>query len=74
MLQVWEPGRGFHTGGGFRMRDRPTGLESDLLGRPAGLQRVHLVDASVFPSMPAITIMLTVMANAQRIAAVWEEG
>jgi len=29
---------------------------------------VHLLDASVFPSIPATTITLTVMANAHRIA------
>ncbi len=39
------------------------------LGRPAGLHRVHLVDSSVFPTVPPTTITYTVMANAQRIAA-----
>jgi hypothetical protein len=33
------------------------------------LRRVHLVDASVLPSVPATTITLGVMANAHRIAA-----
>lgn len=61
-------GSSFHCGGSFPMRDAPTGLESDALGRPAGLQRVHIVDASVFPSIPATTITLSVMANAHRIA------
>ena len=32
------------------MSANPTGLESDLLGRPAGLHRVHVVDSSVFPT------------------------
>jgi len=61
-------GSSFHCGGSFPMRDAPTGLESDVLGRPAGLERVFLVDASVFPSIPATTITLSVMANAHRIA------
>lgn len=61
-------GSSFHCGGTFSMRDRPSGLESDVLGRPAGLRRVHVVDASVFPSIPATTITLSVMANAHRIA------
>lgn len=69
LLRVWDPGRGAHTGGSFPMSVQPTGLQSDLLGRPAGLRRIHLVDASVFPTVPPTTITLTVMANAQRIAA-----
>ncbi len=73
LLQVWDPGRGAHTGGSFPMSGKPSGLEADLLGRPAGLRRVHLVDASVFPTVPPTTITLTVMANAQRIAAHCEE-
>ncbi len=69
LLRIWEPGRGIHVGGGFPMRESPSGLETDLLGRPAGLRRVHLVDSSVFPTVPPTTITLTAMANAQRIAA-----
>jgi len=61
-------GSSFHCGSTFPMSDNPSPLESDTLGRPAGLQRVHIVDASVFPSIPATTITLTVMANAHRIA------
>jgi choline dehydrogenase-like flavoprotein len=67
-LQIAPPGRGFHSGGTFPMRSTPGGFQSDLLGRPAGLKRVHVVDASVFPSIPATTITLSVMANARRIA------
>lgn len=74
LLQVWEPGRGIHVGGSFPMSADPTGLESDLLGRPAGLRRVHVVDSSVFPTVPPTTITYTVMANAQRIAAGFGEG
>ena len=51
------------------MRKSPVGLETDSLGRLAGLHRVFLVDASVFPSIPATTITLSVMANAHRIAS-----
>lgn len=62
-------GSSFHCGGSFPMRSKPTGLEADVLGRPAGLSRVHLVDASVFPTIPATTITFSVMANAHRIAS-----
>jgi choline dehydrogenase-like flavoprotein len=66
-LRVGEPGRGFHTGGTFPMRPNPSAFETDVLGRPHGFSNVHLVDASVFPSLPATTITLSVMANAHRI-------
>ena len=67
-LKIAEPGRGFHCGGTFPMRDRPGPGETDILGRPAGLSRIHLIDSSLFPSVPATTITLSVMANAHRIA------
>lgn len=64
------PGSSAHVGGSFPMRRTPSDLESDVLGRPAGMRRLHVVDASVFPTMPAPSPTLTVMANARRIA-VW---
>jgi choline dehydrogenase-like flavoprotein len=70
LMQVAEPGRGFHSGGSFPMRSQPGPFESDRLGRPQGWQRIHVVDASVFPSVPASAITLSVMANAHRIG--WE--
>jgi choline dehydrogenase-like flavoprotein len=68
LLRLASPGRGFHAGGTFPMRAQPREMESDIYGRPAGLTRIHIVDASVFPSIPATTITLTAMANAHRIA------
>ena len=50
------------------MRHQPSEFETDVLGRPAGLHRVHVVDSTVFPTVPAPTITLTAMANAHRIA------
>jgi choline dehydrogenase-like flavoprotein len=72
MLQIAEAGRSFHTGGAFPMQAQPGPLESDSLGRRFGWQRVHVVDASVLPSIPATTITLSVMANAHRIG--WESA
>jgi len=59
-------GRSFHAGGSFPMGKKDTLYGSDLLGRPAGLSRVHILDASNFPSIPATTIAYTAMANADR--------
>ena len=72
MLQIAGPGRGFHCGGSLPMRAQPAALQSDCLGRPAGWSRIHVVDASVLPTVPATTITFSVMANAHRIA--WQSS
>ncbi|MDO8944353.1 MAG: GMC oxidoreductase, partial [Desulfobacterales bacterium] len=43
-------------------------LHTDTQGRLALSRHVHVVDSSVFPSIPATTMVLSVMANAWRIA------
>ncbi len=68
MLEMTQPGRGFHSGGTFPMRRNPSQFETDTLGRPLGYNRVHIVDATCLPSIAATTITFTVMANAHRIA------
>ncbi len=70
MLELTRAGQGFHSGGSFPMRARPKAFESDCLGRPHGWSRVHAVDATILPTVPATTITLPVMANARRIG--WE--
>ncbi len=69
MMTVGKIGDGSHLGGCFPMHARPGPSDSDLLGRPFGFRRTHVVDSSVFPSIPATTITLSVMANAHRIAS-----
>jgi ferredoxin len=67
LLRPGLPGRGFHSGGTFPMKLKPAEFESDIYGRPAGFQRIHAVDSTVFSSIPATTITFTAMANAHRI-------
>jgi choline dehydrogenase-like flavoprotein len=67
-IRFLPPGRGFHSGGSFPMRRDRVSHTSDIEGRPFGFDRVHLIDASCLPSIPASTITLPVMANAWRIA------
>ena len=62
-------GSSFHAGATVPMARAAGPGTSDRLGRPWGLGRVHLVDASVLPAIPATTITFSVMANAHRIAA-----
>jgi len=69
LLIVAPPGRGFHSGGSFPLSRTPGETETDLLGRPRGFDRIHVVDATVLPSVPATTITYTIMANAHRVGA-----
>ena len=63
------PGAGNHLGGSFPMTQTSTErFATDVLGRPHGFRRLHIVDASVMPSIPATTIALLMMATADRIA------
>ena len=70
MASLGEPGRSFHSGGSMPMsgNHQKHPIVTDRLGRPNGLKRVHVIDASTFPSISATTITLTAMANAHRIA------
>jgi len=69
MRQLAMPLRSFHFGGSFPMNVSPGALETDTLGRPGGMKRVHAVDSTILPSIAATTITLTVMANAYCIAS-----
>ena len=68
LWRLGKPGEGNHVGGLFPMRSRPGPWETDRAGRLGGKGPVHLVDASVLPSLPATTFTYAVMANASRIA------
>jgi choline dehydrogenase-like flavoprotein len=70
MLIVSAAAKSYHFGGSFphHRAGRGTATTTDRLGRLPQWQRIHLVDGSVFPSVPATTFTLTVMANAHRIA------
>jgi hypothetical protein len=68
-LRLDLPGGGYHSGASFPMRRIPGGLETDEWGSLPSLRGVHIVDASVLPSVPASPVAFTVMANAHRIAS-----
>jgi len=67
MTQVGAVGKGYHLGGSFPMRSNPGRFETDTLGRLPEFRRIHLVDASIFSSVPATNITFPAMANAYRI-------
>ncbi|MDP6125336.1 MAG: GMC oxidoreductase, partial [Candidatus Latescibacteria bacterium] len=61
---------GFHVGGTLPMMKHPIAeTDTNLLGNPKGWRRIHVIDSSVFPSLPATTPGLLAMANAARIAS-----
>ena len=62
------PGWGFHHAGTLPMRRQPAAYECHTDGRLWDSARVRVIDASLFPSLPAKNISLTIMANAARIA------
>lgn len=57
----------YHVGGTLPMKKNPDELETDILGRVKGMKNIHIVDTSIFPSLPGTTIGLIMMANAYRI-------
>ena len=63
------PGAANHYGGTFPMTADSAPFTSDTLGRPWGYHRVHMVDASILPSITAQSPTLTIMANAYRIGS-----
>jgi len=69
-LAHWEAvGRSYHLSSSFPMANNQDRWNtSDLFGRPRGLSRIHVVDASVLPDVPPQSPTLTVMCNASRIA------
>ncbi|MCO6431418.1 MAG: GMC family oxidoreductase [Deltaproteobacteria bacterium] len=69
LMHVGAPGKSYHIGASLPMREAPGEFESDILGRPHGLKRVHVVDTAVFTDVPATNVTFTIMANAYRIAA-----
>jgi hypothetical protein len=63
------PGKSYHFGGSFpHSRTPKQGEETDLVGRLHPWRNIHIADATVFPTVPATTFTLSIMANAHRIA------
>ena len=61
---------GYHVGGSLPMKAKPeSDTDTNIFGNPKGWKRIHVMDSSVFPSLPGTTIGLLAMANASRIAS-----
>jgi choline dehydrogenase-like flavoprotein len=68
-VELSAPGKSYHFGGSFpHSRTPKRGEQTDLVGRLHPWRNIHLADASVFPTIPATTFTLSIMANAHRIA------
>ncbi len=68
-LRLDLPGGGYHSGGTLPMRRTPQLFETNAWGQLPSFPRVHIVDASVLPTVPASPTAFTIMANAHRIAS-----
>ncbi|MDE3070755.1 MAG: hypothetical protein KGJ43_08520, partial [Acidobacteriota bacterium] len=68
LCELAPAGGGYHYGGSAPMRLQPRFGETDTLGRPAGYERIHVVDSTCFPTVPGGAITFSSMANAHRIA------
>jgi hypothetical protein len=69
MLTVSAAAKSYHFGSSFPHSAVRTSTTTDRQGRLDAWDNIHLVDASVFPNVPATTFTLTIMANAHRIAS-----
>jgi choline dehydrogenase-like flavoprotein len=69
MVSLSAAAKSYHFGGSFPHGRTRTATTTDRLGRLAPWDNIHLVDASVFPTVPATTFTLTIMANAHRITS-----
>jgi hypothetical protein len=64
---------GYHLGASMPMKLNPENeLDTDTLGRPLGWKKTHVIDSSIFPSLPATTVGVLSMANATRIVGEME--
>ncbi len=69
MISLSAAGKSYHFGASFPHSRSRTATTTDRRGRLGAWENIHLVDASVFPVVPATTFTLTIMANAHRIAS-----
>jgi hypothetical protein len=58
----------YYLGGSFPMREKVIkNIHTNILGEFKNLKSVHLIDSSIFPSIPATTLGLLIMLNSARI-------
>lgn len=67
MISIAAAAKSYHFGASFPHARTRTTTTTDRIGRLAAWDHIHLVDASVFPVVPATTFTLTIAANAHRI-------
>jgi hypothetical protein len=68
-VKVSSAGRSYHLGGSFPYSERQSSnLTTDRFGRLRAWSNVHLIDAATFPALAPTGFLLTIMANANRIA------
>lgn len=66
-IKIHDAAEGYHFGGSFPIKTNGDKYSSDILGRPKDLSRIHIIDASVLPFIPAGPFTTLVLWNALRI-------
>jgi choline dehydrogenase-like flavoprotein len=74
LMEVPKIGTSAHLAGCLPMKSATAIGETDVLGRPHGMRRVHVVDSACFSDLPSEHLTYTVMANAARVARQATEG
>jgi choline dehydrogenase-like flavoprotein len=69
LVKYLEPGSSYHYAGTMPMTGTGSPINTNDLGKLKNLDRVHVIDSSIFPSLPSKNLSFTIMANAARIAS-----
>lgn len=62
-------GNSVHYGGSLPMSLKPENFSTDIFGAVEDFKNLHVVDAAIFPSIPATSPTFVIMANAYRIGS-----
>jgi len=67
LIQVPSLKDNYYLGCSFPMSKKKNKFKTDYNGRPYGFQNVHIVDSSIFQSIPSVGFGFLLMANSYRI-------
>lgn len=69
LVKYLEAGSSYHYAGTMPMNRVDLPVYTDDLGLIKSFKNIHVIDSSIFPSLPSKNLSFTIMANAARIAS-----